>query len=65
MPNTSTLIDLGAHAVEISAHGLLIASHPRSGEIPIREVVQLDESEALKLLSVLRARYPLEPEHEA
>ena len=62
MPNTtSTLIDLGAHAVEISDAGILIASHPESAEIPIREVVELSQDEALKLYSVLRARYPLEP----
>jgi len=60
---TNTTIDLGAHALEISESGeILIASHPQSGEIPIREVVQLSEDEALKLLSVLRARYPFEGE---
>lgn len=58
MPSTSTTVDLGAHALEISANGeILIASHPQSGDIPIREVVQLESNEAYKLYCTLHAHF--------
>jgi hypothetical protein len=54
----STLVDLGDHAVEITAErGILIASHPGSIEVPIREVVQLSAEETYKLLAALTALY--------
>jgi len=57
MPNTTT-VDLGAHALEITDDGnILIASHPQSGEIPIREVVQLSDEETYRLYAALHTRY--------
>lgn len=57
MPN-ATIVDLGAHALEISDNGdILIASHPQSGEIPIREVVQMDSNEVYKLYCTLHTHF--------
>jgi hypothetical protein len=52
---TSILINLGDHGAELSANGLLIASHP-TNKAAI-ETVQLSEEEAYWLYTALHARF--------
>ncbi len=56
MPNPSTLIDLGNHALELRDETVLIVGHTGPSD-PIAELVSLDENEAYKLYGALHARF--------